>query len=213
MITNETYDKYLSSLLSGSRSECSKIVNDQISSLVSVKDLYIDLFQSSMYEVGSLWEHNKISVATEHMCTAITESLINLCYPIIFSAEHTGKKAVIACTPGEYHQIGARMVADYFELHGWDGYFLGSDAPVDELLSFIRDKQPDLLALSISVSFNLASLMKVVETVQGNFPELTILVGGQGFRWGGTEVFQSMKNTFLITSLAELEQKFLIQHP
>ncbi len=210
MITDEQYSTYQSNLLSGSRSVCSQIVSDLIRSNISIKELYIHLFQRSLYEVGTLWEMNKISVATEHMCTAITESLINLCYPAIFSANHTGQKAVITCTPGEFHQIGARMVADHFELHGWDGYYLGSDTPTDELIKFTMEKQPDLLAISISVSFNLPSLMTLVQKFRDHFSDLNILIGGQGFRWGGADTFRTMENIHLITSLDELEQKFLI---
>lgn len=210
MITNEIFVNYQSSLLNGSRLNCSEIVTSLIGSGVAIKELYVNLFQHSMYEVGTLWEQNKISVATEHMCTAITESMINLCYPAIFSADHIGRKAVIACTPGEYHQIGARMVADYFELHGWDGYFLGSNTPPVELIRFIRQQQPDLLAISMSIFFNLSCLVELIHAVRSAFPELTIIVGGQGFRWGGADLFRSMENIHVITSLDELEQKFLI---
>ncbi len=210
MINNELYETFLARLLSGSRSECTQIVNKLINSQISIKELYVNLFQRAMYDVGTLWEHNKISVATEHMCTSITENLISLCYPAIFSADHSGRKAVITCTPGEYHQIGARMVADYFELHGWDGYFVGSDTPTDELLSFIVEHQPELIAISISVSFNLANLMNIVHEIRNSFPKLTILVGGQGFRWGGTDLFQTMDNILYISSLNELEEKILI---
>lgn len=211
MKTDEVYATYQSALLSGNRSVCSKIVTELIQAETPIKELYIHLFQRSLYEVGKLWEQNKISVATEHVSTAITEGLINLCYPLLFSAEHGGKKAVITCTPGEYHQIGARMVADYFELFGWDGYFLGSGTPDDELIKFIREHHPDLLAISISVSFNLGNLMKLVLKIQYQFPSMPILVGGQAFNWGGKEAFQSMDNIHLITSLDELEQRFLNQ--
>ena len=121
MITENVYQEYQVKLHSGNRSGCMVIVKELLAAEIKIKDLYINLFQRSMYEVGTLWETNKISVATEHLCTAITESLINLTYPYLFSTERHGKKAIITCTPGEYHQIGARIVADYFELNGWDG--------------------------------------------------------------------------------------------
>ena len=144
MITDDLYNTYLVSLLAGNRPQCAQIIQKLIQENTSIKYLYVNLFQQSMYDVGLLWEQNKISVATEHICTAVTESLINLCYPLLFSAGHSGKKAVILCTPGEYHQIGARMVADYFELYGWDGYFLGADTSDTELLKYVREKNPKL---------------------------------------------------------------------
>ncbi|MEI6433479.1 MAG: cobalamin-dependent protein [Bacteroidota bacterium] len=209
MITDDLYKMYLTYLLAGNRVECARIVNALINKNTSIKELYINLFQRSMYEVGTLWEFNKISVATEHLCTSITESLITLCYPLLFSAEHSGKKAVITCTPGEYHQLGARMVADYFELYGWDGYFLGADTPAAELISYLYEKKPDLVALSISVSFNFAELQRLALKIREQFPELPIIAGGQGFRWGGENSLDNIYKVYIIRSLDELVTRFL----
>ncbi len=165
MITQEIYKDYFNKLISGDRAGCGKIVNNLLNNDVTIKDLYINLFQSSLYEVGCLWENNKISVATEHLATSITEYLISTAYPSIFSSEHNGKRAVVTCTPGEYHQIGARMVADYFELNGWDSFFIGASAPDEDLLNFIEEKSPDVLAVSMSISYNSDNLLTLLNTV------------------------------------------------
>jgi hypothetical protein len=54
---------------------------------VQVKSLYKDLFQKSLYRVGEVWEFNRISVAREHLATAITEGFLNLIYPMLFGLE------------------------------------------------------------------------------------------------------------------------------
>ncbi len=210
MITDDVYNDYLAFLLAGNRQECARMINDLIRNNITIKELYIHLFQRSMYEVGTLWEHNGISVSTEHMCTAMTESLMNLSYPLLFSAVHSGKKAVISCTPNEYHQIGARMVADYFELFGWDGYFLGADTPSDELIHFLHEKKPDLVALSMSVSFNIAELHQMAVNIRQQFPDLPIIAGGQGFRWGGDHSLDDIDNVMIIHSLDDLAIRYLI---
>ena len=209
MITEESYIDYLSKLLKGDRVGCREYVNKFIKEGINVRELYLNLFQRSLYDVGTLWETNKISVAIEHLCTSITESLITLSYPLIFSAEHTGKKAVITCTPGEFHQIGARMVADYFEMYGWDGYFIGAETPESDLIKFIEEKNPDVLAISMSVYFHLAELTELVIKLNHNFPNLEILLGGQGFRWGGDKMFRAIKNVHIIHSLNDLEKRLM----
>lgn len=209
MITNELYNIYLKNLLSGKKQECAAIVQELLKNNIQLKDLYENLFQRSLYEIGLLWESNKISVAVEHIATSITENLINLAYPLLFSAEHIGKKAVITCTPGEYHQIGASMVADFFELNGWDGYFLGANTPIDSLIQFIEKNKPDLLAISLSVYFNINALLKLIKEVHSYYPDLLIIIGGQGFNWGGKEIIKDLKNTKLIRNLAELEEIIL----
>jgi methanogenic corrinoid protein MtbC1 len=172
---------------------------------VSLHDLYIQLFQRALYRVGELWEQNRISVAVEHMATAITESLLTLVYPLIFSAEHIGRKAVVSCVASEYHQIGGKMAADIFELNGWDGYFLGANTPPEELLRLIQQKKPDVLGLSLSVYFNMDSLCSVLDLVRSSFPDLPVVVGGQAFRWGGREKIEQYPSVTLIPTLGELE--------
>lgn len=205
MVTEQLYKDYQLHLLNGKSAECRTIVKDLLSQGIEMKTLYIELFQRSLYEVGYLWETNKVSVAVEHLCTSITESLINLAYPYLFASEHNGKKAVITCTPGEYHQVGARMVADYFELNGWDGYFLGANTPENELIKYITEVKPDIVAISMSVSFNLSTLIQMVEKIRFQFPDLSIFVGGQGFRWGGVEAFNHLSNVYVIHSLNDLD--------
>ncbi|MBF0239403.1 MAG: cobalamin-dependent protein [SAR324 cluster bacterium] len=204
--TEEQYNNYLSFLLSGNKTECTKIIRELIDQKIAVKDLYLNFFQRSMYQVGSLWEHNKISVAVEHMATAMTESLLNLAYPLIFSAEHCGKSAIISCVTKEYHQIGAKMVADIFELNGWDGYFVGANTPTDELLKMIDDKKPDVLALSMSLYFSLRWMEEMLQAVSATHPKLDIIVGGQGFLWGGLDTLKKYPQVEYVDSIIKLEQ-------
>ncbi|KYC52519.1 MAG: B12 binding domain protein [Candidatus Methanofastidiosum methylothiophilum] len=205
MITKEIYDEYLENLISGNRPRCREIVENLMAEEVDIKDLYINLFQTSMYQVGEMWESNQISVATEHLATSITESLMALIYPNIFSKEHIGKKAIISCIANEYHQIGARMVADIFEINGWDGYFLGANTPIKDLINYIDSKNPDIVCFSLSVYFNISELMLTLETVKSRWPKLTVLLGGQAFRWGGKELAEKYPKVFYIDSLNKLE--------
>jgi methanogenic corrinoid protein MtbC1 len=59
------------------------------------------------------------------------------------------------------------MIADIFELNGWDGYFLGANMPVHELIKFIDDKKPDLLDLSLSIYFQSKPLSRSIHFISG----------------------------------------------
>jgi len=206
MINEKIYTSYLSSLLSGNKKECTYITRELLDQNISIYDLYINLFQRSMYQIGKLWETNKISVAVEHMATLIIEGLLNLLYPQIFSAEHIGKSAIVSCVPNEFHQLGAKMVADIFELNGWDGFFLGANTPSIELLQLIDEKKPDLLALSMSIYFNLPALKETIQKVQTNYPQLDIIVGGQGLLECGKDIVSEYSDVSYVDSLIKLEQ-------
>jgi len=209
MIDEPFYKAYLALLLEGKRLECGRMVQQLLDRDIDIKVLYTELFQRSLYEVGELWELNRISVAREHLVTAITEGLLNLVYPRLFDSERppVSRKAVISCAANEYHQIGGKMVADIFEMNGWEGHFLGANTPVDQMISYIDDTKPDLLGLSLSVYFSIASLKTGVEAVRATFPNLDIVVGGQAFRWGGTELVKRYPGTHYIESLKVLEDQ------
>lgn len=205
-IDPNTYEIFLDGLLSGNRNMCVSISQKLLDEETEIKNLYENLFQRSMYKVGELWEANKISVATEHMATAIVESILSVVYPHIFSEEHLDKKAVVSCVPGEFHQLGAKMVADMFELNRWHGYFLGSNTPNEDLLMLIDELKPDLLCVSISIYFNFSNLVSTIEKVRNNYKDLDILVGGQAFRWGGQSQIKRFSNVHFVDSLNKLEQ-------
>lgn len=206
-IAETTYEHYLAALLAGRREECATIVQELLSAGTGLKELYVGLFQRSQYQVGELWEHQRISVAVEHLCTAITERMLTLVQGRVFSRPAIDRRIIISCVADEYHQLGGRMIADFCEMRGWRGYFLGANTPLADLLQLIEERRPDLLGLSLSIYFNLPMLLKALDAVSGKYPELPILVGGQAFRWGAAEALQPYPNASYIASLDELEQR------
>jgi len=205
LITESLYRRYMDGLMAGERTACADIVRDLLARDIGLYDLYIHLFQRSLYEIGELWEANRISGAVEHLATTITEGLLTLVYPRIFAAEHIGRKAVVSCVANEYHQIGGKMAADVCELNGWDGYFLGANTPTEDLVRFIDQKRPDLLGLSLALDLDFDNLRRVVERVRGAFRNLPIVVGGQAFRRGGSEVIAAYPGVSYIPTLTEFE--------
>lgn len=206
MIENDLYQTYFTSILDGDKRECLNIVKSLLDDDVKIQKLYTDLFQKSMYEVGELWELNKISVAKEHLATTITESMLSATYPYLFSGIQASKKAIITCTANEYHQLGGKMVADIFELHGWDAHFLGANTPEAELLELIDEIKPDLVGLSLAIYFNLPSLKNALDQIRSNYENLDILVGGHAFTWGGTSLLKNYSGVNYLESLTQLEE-------
>lgn len=153
---------------------------------VAVREVYLDLIQRAMYEVGSLWESNHISVATEHMASCVAEELLNVLFRETSAATLSPQSRVlVACVQPEMHQLGSRIVADCLESHGYDTTFVGANTPSGELLRLIGECQPDLVALSLTVYFNLSALLSFIENTSRQFPHLKLLVGGQGLEGRG----------------------------
>ncbi len=197
---------YLQNLLKGNRSNCSAIARQYLEKNPSIKDLYEEVFKVSLYEVGRFWETNQITVATEHLATAITEGILNELFEQIISGRKYNKKVVVACVEGEQHQVGIKMVADVFEMKGWESFFLGTGIPTSELVKFIHEIKPDILAVSLSVYFNFANLLKMLELLRNEFPDLQIIVGGQAFSRASDQALQRLGNVVLLSDLYLLEK-------
>ena len=199
-------DRFVSALVSGDRRACARMSESALDEAGHFLDVYTGLFQPSMYRVGELWEYNKISVAAEHMASSITEGLMNRFALDMDPAPAVNKSVVVGSVEGELHQIGAKMVADVFELHGWDTLYLGADTPLGELLRLLRERSPDAVALSLTVFFHMPILIKMIDAIREEFPELPILVGGQGFRHGGDELVKGRPGVVFVPSLQLLEK-------
>jgi len=204
-VAAERYQEYLRALLAGRRNECLGYVRALLAEGVAVKTIYERLFRPALYDVGRLWETNRISVAVEHLATSITEFLMTTLYPQIFAGPRIGRSVVVSCVPDELHQVGAKMAADLFELHGWDGYFLGASTPLPDLVAFVQEKKPDLVGLSVSLYGHLPVLADLLDDLSRGLPAQAFIVGGQAFSWGETTIPEDFPRTTLVRDLDQLE--------
>jgi len=174
--------EYLSALLRADRYSASTMILDAVQKGMPVQSIYLDVFQRTQREIGRLWQTNQISVAQEHFCTAATQMVMSQLYPYIFTNERKDRRVVVACVGGELHEIGARMVADLFELNHWDSHFLGANTPPESILQTAVDQRADVLALSATITSNLSKVARIIEDVRGsNAKSLRVMVGGYPF--------------------------------
>jgi methanogenic corrinoid protein MtbC1 len=174
---------YLEALLRGDRHVASRLVLDSVERGADLRDVYICVLQDVQREVGRLWMTNRISVAKEHYCTAVTQNVIARLYPRIMTVPKIGKRILVACVGGERHEVGARMVADLFELGGWDAIYLGADTPASAVADAVREHAPHALGISANMAFNLASVRDVISAARraDKSGKMKALVGGYQF--------------------------------
>ncbi|HWQ21051.1 MAG TPA: cobalamin-dependent protein [Methanotrichaceae archaeon] len=175
--------EYLRALLNGERRAASDLIMDAVEGGTSIKDIYIHVFQRSQHEVGRLWQTNQLSVAQEHYCTAATQLIMSQLYPLIFATDRIGRRLVATCVGGELHEIGIRMVADFFELAGWDTYYVGANMPAESILKALSDRHADVLAISATMTFHISKVADLISRVRSSagLKDVKILVGGYPF--------------------------------
>ena len=174
---------YFDYLMEGDRRRANRLILDAVEDGVSVKDIYMHVFQPSQYEVGRLWQINEISVAQEHFCTAATQLVMSQLYSKIFDTERIGKSIVATTIGGDLHEIGIRMVSDFFELEGWDTFYLGANSPTEDVIEEIIRRDADMLAISVTMTSFLSTAKELIQSVREH-PEcgdIKILIGGRPF--------------------------------
>jgi MerR family transcriptional regulator, light-induced transcriptional regulator len=201
---------YLKALLKADRNGAYNIIMKLLNHSEKVKNIYLNVFQPVQYEIGRLWQTNQISVAQEHFCTAATQMIMSQLYPHIFSTPRIGKKMLATSVSTELHELGIRMVADMFELEGWDTYYLGANTPPNSIIKAIEEFQPQLVAISATMIFNLKHMRELIEAIKhmGN-RKFKIMVGGYPFNIETTlweKVGADAYSPNAITALQQAEQ-------
>lgn len=175
--------RYLEALLAGDRSTATQMILDAAQHGMRIGDIYLHVVYPTQREIGRLWQMNRISVAKEHYCTAATQQIIAQLRPWISESERIGLRLVVTSVGSELHELGARMVADFFEMAGWDVYYLGANTPLPGLISAIIEQRADLVAISATMTCNVLIVAEFVRAIRAR-PEtaaLPILVGGYPF--------------------------------
>ena len=175
-------EDYLAALMAGDSVRARHLIDDAIAKGRSVGDVYLSVLAPALHEIGERWKHGEVNVAYEHQATMITQGIVGALGPRMRVPPTSGRLAVVACTPGEQHALGAQMLAEFVEGEGWEVLLLGAATPASDLAALVDDERPDVVALSTSVVDNLpeaeGSLQALVELV----PRPFVVVGGLAWR-------------------------------
>lgn len=180
---NEMQQVFLALLLHGDSQGCLKLVGQSLLTSDDLKHFYLEVVWPAMAKIGYLWESNQISVAEEHLATAIVGRLMAALYPRFAQFKVTMGKAVVSAGPNEFHEIGARMLADFMEMAGWDVTYLGANTPANEILDILKRNRPFIAALSVATVFNIEKAQQVIEMIKEDkeTSHIKVMVGGIAF--------------------------------
>lgn len=181
MECQELSERFLAAQLKGDRRAGLRVImEDGLAGGISIPDLHQNVIRRAQHEIGRLWESNSITVAREHVATAIAHLALAQLYPHLPRAEPSGQRVVLACVEGEHHDLAARIVCDFLEMAGLDVVFLGADNPAETLVAAVREHHAHALALSVTVTFHLEALERTVQAARAAFgPDFPIYAGGR----------------------------------
>lgn len=171
--------RYLAALRGGSAVAADAVIDEALGDGMDPAAVQSWVIEPGMDEIGDRWEREEISVADEHLATAISYAVLARLFPRLVSAPPRSRERVIlAAVQGEQHVLGLRMVADVLEGAGFDVLYLGADVPGDALLSACQAHRPAVLGLSVTMALNASSVISLLANLQSMAGRPAVLVGG-----------------------------------
>lgn len=111
--------------------------------------LVVDLLMPFLHAVGKQWSDGSLSVAQEHFASNVVRGrLASLTGPVASLGGGAGPVTVVACPPGERHDIAPLAFAVLLGQRGWRVRFLGADTPLADLAFACRRLDPDLVVVA-----------------------------------------------------------------
>ena len=173
-------ERYLQALTHGDPILAQNVIESATRARLSALDIYLQILIPAQVRLGELWEHHSINIAEEHLATQITLQMLDQLRQHFRPHETNGHRAVFTTMSGDFHYLGARVVADFFLYDGWEVDFLGTDTPATDLLEFVARRQPEVLGVSASQKSHFAEITKLIRALHRTPLNTKVILGGMG---------------------------------
>jgi DNA-binding transcriptional MerR regulator len=152
-------------------------VLDRLLGSYPLESVLRDAILPYLHELGDRWAHAEASVAQEHFASALLRGrLLALARGW---GRGRGPYALLACVPGDQHDLGLICFGLALRAHGWRITYLGADTPLRTLIETADLLQPALVVVS-------AALTELAQSALGGLRELAC-VAPLALAGGGTD--------------------------
>ena len=176
----EIRDNYILALTRGEPALARSVISEALEGGMRPTDIYLQTLAPSQIRIGQMWHDGLINVAQEHLATMITLRMMDFLRERMTPRPNLGVRAVVSALEGDLHYTGARIVADFLVMDGWDVDFLGGGLPAADLAKFVGDRRANLLAISSTMPEFLPNARTISRMIR-RLPSVRtrILLGGQ----------------------------------
>ncbi len=185
-VVADTSDELVSALVEATvRSDVNGLARlvEQALSANSLEESFVQSLAPALVEVGSLWKRGQIGIAQEHLVTGTVRAGLQK----LLSDPRSGLRgtAVLACAPGEQHEIGLLMLAILLRADGWQVAYLGADTPYADAITLASALDARALCFSATIAQSAAVLAQQMSKRPAP-PSLMVLPGGAAVAGGRT---------------------------
>ncbi|MCA9828019.1 MAG: cobalamin-dependent protein [Nitrosopumilus sp.] len=175
-VTKKSKQDLYRKLTEGSIEHCIKIYEEYVK-IFNEPDFFDKILRPVMQKIGDNWESGKISIATEHVASNISQTLVKIIMDRVASTRN--KKKILICVPlGEEHHLGCDVLETYLSIRGFRVYNIGTSVPTESILSFIQNNKPDIILISITLEDNIGAGQRLVRKIRDKH-KIPVLIGGR----------------------------------
>jgi DNA-binding transcriptional MerR regulator len=118
---------------------------DRLFSAYTVETVLREVVLPYLHRLGERWEAGEVSVAHEHFASNLIRGrLLGLARGW---GQGLGPGAVLACAPGEQHELGLLAFGVALGRRGWRITYLGTDSPIGAVADTVRSLLPAVVVL------------------------------------------------------------------
>ena len=155
-------------------------------SVYSLLDFYEKLLIPVLHRIGEQWANGEMDVATEHVCSNATITLIDLINQKNskkITKNSLSNRLVIVCTPeGELHSIGCKIIESLLLEKGYNVYNITSSLPTNSIESYLNNTNPHLVLISVTLEENINSSIRLVQEIR-KYLNVSLIVGGNALKF------------------------------
>lgn len=137
--------------------------------LYPLEEVFLNIIQPAMIEIGEQWHQGKLSITAEHFATQFIRRKLATLFNTYNITDGRGL-IIVGCAPGEQHDLGTLFISIFLVRRGWQVVYLGPDVPLHDLIGTIRRIQPDLVCMAASTIETAQSLMEVDKAITSLAP-------------------------------------------
>jgi methylmalonyl-CoA mutase cobalamin-binding subunit len=131
------------------------------------------------HEVGELWRVGTLKVAHEHLATAVLRNYLSG-FASAYSVGDNAPLLLVTTPVGQWHEVGALIIAAAAVTHGWRVTYLGPNLPAEEIAGAALQNQARAVALSIVYPEDDPRIPSELRRLRQSLPpETAVLAGGR----------------------------------
>jgi len=146
MVTTAEFTNELRSCLSRYDDASAQLALDRVFAAIGTDAALRDVIVPFLNDLGERWARDEATVGEEHFASNVIQGRLRA---LGRGWDHGfGPRAVLACAPGELHEIGLLCFGITLRSRGWRITYMGADTPVQCVASKLADEPPAITVVA-----------------------------------------------------------------